>query len=479
MNILARLSAYGIDPFTLTVGKGICRRFKLCLQGHKKIESAIQKLSGMGIMGNVLRLGFGVTPLPKQLITTEEGTLCLALCAALSEFYHEDLGAEILYELVRLNNIPDDFTPSISEWRSLLRAFQGIFSATEFPLIIEKIRLLAGETSPLVRECKNGANVFSLLRHVASAQSIAKALQNLSLVSSGSLLSIHLIGAVDAAWLAAFSIWILGLRTLITNPEGDTVYANCRRNEEQVHVTIQSTRSNETDQDLAQLTTFRLDTGYHLIQASGPRGSSPLMTSGRVDWDICLSSTFGATFKRLSGMINIVGTVIGSAACIFKAVNLGLIPGISSQSTYRCLVDSSHGKGFVQNVLRWFPELSKARETMDKAACASFLDAKCQFEAKMTMLETTCYCFKCVEGSEMDQSDLAHKEPIQFKEDYCLVVLLETIIVVAQSLSYMNVAEGLFPTRGGLEHSYLLQLDLRRGGRLSKNDGVGFTSLLA
>ena len=99
-NVLSRLSAAGVDPYTLTVGQAIGNNFRLSAVGWRNVEAAIANLKAYPGFAEIIWYGFGLKTLPKLLATTEQGTVFLALCAALSECYHRDVAAEILFELV-------------------------------------------------------------------------------------------------------------------------------------------------------------------------------------------------------------------------------------------------------------------------------------------------------------------------------------------------------------------------------------------
>lgn len=64
--------------------------------------------------------------------------MCLALCGVLSEFYHEDVSAEVFYELVKALEAPPQLTPPILQWKALVYACGGVFAKTPFGVLVNK-----------------------------------------------------------------------------------------------------------------------------------------------------------------------------------------------------------------------------------------------------------------------------------------------------------------------------------------------------
>src|SRR5450432_1263581 len=132
VGVLQRYSAGRVDPYTAVVGQALCSGFRLGTLGRKRIDDALSSLSAMSSLGDVLYFGFGAENLVRSLARTEEGALCVALCAALRDCYHEDVAVEVLLELARLTSVPKKYMPSSFEWKALLNACCGALTTTTF-----------------------------------------------------------------------------------------------------------------------------------------------------------------------------------------------------------------------------------------------------------------------------------------------------------------------------------------------------------
>jgi hypothetical protein len=466
--VLQRLSAEGVDPYTFAIGNVVGNNFRLSATGRKNIESAINSLKSFSAFGEVLRFGFGIETLPRALAKTEQGMVCLALCAALAEFYNEDVAAATLFQLIELSRLPQDMTPSMLEWRSLIKAFQGVFAATEFPLIVQQfIILLTDQPSPMMRH----KNVPGLLGTVGIPKDIAKALWAVSQISRGELASIKVIGYTDGAWLAALSVWLLSLHTTITNADGELVYSNAPAGHEQLQIIFDT--GSKTSHALDSVATYRRSTGSELILPfSSPKNTQVnYTTGGRLKWEACLSSTFVEAFEKLSRLTTTVGTIIGSAARIFTEYKNGILPGHHTKFSYHS--DASYGQGFLLNIARWFPEIIFAQASMRKAVSVNVIEAKSQYEIKMSALQSICTCIDCKE-TEHDVETDDNEVPM----GYCLLVLMETIIILGQVLSCVEIAKDIFPARAGFEAAYLRQYDFRLFSSRNKSDELGILMYL-
>ena len=137
VGVLNCCSAAGVDPYTVIVGQAIAKNLQLGPVSMENVQHALVDLKSYGGLGNVLWFGFGIKSLICALGTTDEGRSLLAICAALSECYHEDIAAEVMHNVVLLHNPPGALTLATSEWLSLMRACSGIFATTKFPVLAE------------------------------------------------------------------------------------------------------------------------------------------------------------------------------------------------------------------------------------------------------------------------------------------------------------------------------------------------------
>lgn len=440
VDILSRLSAASVDPYTVTVGHFLGATFELSKSGREHMQEALSRLHSFDGLGNVLWFGFGIRPVVRTLCVTEEGAVLVALCAALSECFPLEYAAEILHEMVRRKD-PTKLAPAVGEWRTLLSACSGIFSTTAFPRRAETLMALQDD------EISSGDYAVSV--------GMAEALEGVGNVSRRVWNSLTIIGGRDAGWIAAVAEWLFGLTVSITGRDGSLMYVNCESDQcAQVHIVICGV---EDDPNLTLQVvdkTFDLRQAIDLIRMQG--GDDPMTSvtgakltpiSGRIPWDRCLAATFGQLFDKLLSRSGIVGTLIGSAARIFEAIahaEEGVPCGVLQ---YHLLyLEGACGSSLVQNMLHWLPELKKASSSNIQSAlsASTFEESRNQYEAAIALLSTTCPCHEC-NHSVTDA---------QLPATRCMVKLFETIMVLGRFLSAADVADGLYPCLNGLERIY-------------------------
>jgi len=177
----------------------------------------------MGSLGDVIYFGFGATHLIRDLTTTEEGGCLVAICAAPSPCYHEDVAADILHEMALFHKIPNRLAPSILQWKNLLHSCEGAFASTFFPLRAEYLMQLHSRSNRL----SGDPDAHTDLRGCASPETLAEALIAIGKVSTGELLSLTIMGGAAAEWLAAIAEWLFDLNVIVLGADGDLSYRNC------------------------------------------------------------------------------------------------------------------------------------------------------------------------------------------------------------------------------------------------------------
>lgn len=155
------LTCEGVDPYTIHVAHFVAKNFKLGPQGATRVRDAFSKLPSLRGYGSVLWFGFAIQGFVRMMAKTDEGCMWMALTAALSECYHEEVAAVVLHEMVlslsrsidalvvdrileRLNipDPPSEMVPSVSEWLSIVKACQGTLSASNFAVRAETLMSL-------------------------------------------------------------------------------------------------------------------------------------------------------------------------------------------------------------------------------------------------------------------------------------------------------------------------------------------------
>ena len=459
VGVLSRYSAGGVDSYTSVVAQAVCNNFKLGTVGRMHLEEALTNLHTFGSLADALWFGFGVKNLVRSLASTEQGAVCLALCTSLSECYHEYACSEIFLELVDKSQAPEDLKPSVHQWKAMIKACAGVFASTSFPNRAAFYVQLYPTSIPRSQ------------RRCSSAKSVANALLAIGKVSRGELASITIMGGADAGYLAAIGEWIFDLSIHVKDSKGRLLHdnqigANIGRLV-QLLIVFDDEESRESSLDYQELSirtlgkTYFLQDATKLFQEDLPEYYAK-SNGGRTSWDRLLSPSFGSDFAKLMTMPRAFGCALGNAARIFKAIAVyeDEVP-LKFPLNNRVYCDASYGRGFIENIIRWFPELADLRVQMDEGVKKSYAHSKSMYEANLALIKATCNCSLCQASEDEDGFDDSN-------DHFCCVVLVDTIIHVARCLSVVTVPKTLYPNRSGLEIFYEKHLNMRRSAELPK-----------
>ena len=455
IGIISRVSAAGVDTYTVIVAQAVGKQFKLTRPGRQRVVDAVSQLKGIQTINEKLWLGFGFDNFIRVITRTEEGTMCLAICAALSECFYDQVAAEIIMEMVRTSRAPGELQPSILEWKRLLQASAGVYAKTSFSEFAED--LMRRHPTQRGLELEHLSDDQRTRRGCSSPESIAEVLLSIAKISSGRLGSITVEGGADAGWLAAFAQWHFDLTVRIVCDSGTVLYESdgCLQNDANIQflVIYTSERSGEGNSVQTVGTTHRLQDATILIMKESDRidhyfGSA--VVAGRIPWDRLLSSWFAPEFKKLQGLHHTVGGILGSLSRIAQAIATSE-GGIDVGFSGRCRVygDKSYGKGLVEGLTQWFPELGLARMPMEEAVRFNLAKAFSMYETFVDALKVACNCTVC-QGRFSSQ------------EEYCLLLLLEVLFIIARTMSSVQLPPNLYPSRLGLETLYKDQMLLHR-----------------
>lgn len=284
VGILSRLSAAGVDPYTLIVGQALAQNLHIPIAGNKSIERALKELKCYAGVQNAFWFGFGIKNIVRELGTTDQGCSCLALCAALSECFSDEFAADVLHELTLAQKAPEQLTPSIGQWHMLVQACSGVFATSKFPLLVEGFESLL----------RTDDRVGGIPPRPAD---FASALIGIGKVSYGQLAQINITQRklrTAGGWLAAVSEWFLGLKVAIYNQGDQLLYSNCLSTSD-AQIQIRSeTQAAHADGSLVRLEeTLFLKGVEEIFRLSADALKCDIGASGRVPWESCLSVTFG------------------------------------------------------------------------------------------------------------------------------------------------------------------------------------------
>ena len=483
IDALSRYSAANIDIYTLQIGRLICSQFELSIDGRRKVSEALSKLKYLGSFGNAIWFGFGIRHVVRTLQMTEQGFMCLALCASLLECYHENIASEILNELTKTLKAPPELTPSINQWKALLHACNGTFATTSLGERVSYFTQLRYHGLGMNGRTQTRVDDY------ASPKSIAEVLQGIGAITRGQMKSMTVVGSNDACIIAAFSEWLFGLRISINNgADSRELFTNCPGQSVQLLIILglnATTTEQQTETSALQLygKTYHLMGFSPLLQLRSEFGAS--FNRGRVPWNTLLTTVFGGDFECVYKDETLtLAKAIGAAARLFRAI-VSAEPGVPMPiiRAWETYTSSSSGRGYIASIIEWLPELAPLRRRMESACQISFEEAKVQYENQIAKLRSLCSCFVCapddrlqsgVRQEDVVQADMqgesTAKEETQehgtargeTHERFCQVVIVETIIALGLELSKIVLEQDLLPKRLGLERFYRIYEDTRR-----------------
>lgn len=447
VQILSRISAAGIDPFTIVMGQAVCGSLVWGTEGRKRFDQALQKCRGLAGYRNVLWFGFGVKHVASILTSTEQGATCAALCSCLAECYGSDLAANIILEMTKASKPTTETVPSLIQWRNLINACAGLVTASTFSIRAEQLMRLAGQSRIAPNERGGIIDTWQGYRGVAHRTEIAETLLGLAKLSRGVLVQMTVIGGADAGFIATVADWLLDLSVEIRGGKDyETLWKN-RSLEEKPQLLIIYDKNMSTDsmQSLGQ--TYRLPDGYQIVRRTDGEQQTSIL-SGRVPWEKALEYTFGRDFIDLMATKEDFGMAIGNAARIYQGTYEG-DENVLPQMLINChsYFPDSHGVAYAHFILMRFPELEPLRDSVFRGARTSTItEASGSFATHMSTISTVCGCGNC-----------CSREAGTIGRAFCLTLLAHTIIRTSRALSGMETE--LCPLRAGLEMMFWNAVD--------------------
>ncbi|KAM0185589.1 hypothetical protein ACHAPI_012095 [Fusarium lateritium] len=467
VKVLSQLSKAGVEALTICAARAIFSNVKLGNNGELRLHRALQNIRAFPSIDKVLWFGFGVRHIIWNMQESAEGLACLAICASLTESYTTTAAAKIMRDLFLVYKPPSELTPSLSQWKALVEASEGLLAPTEFGLVLHGLtKLYARDGLPNTRACGPPKDIAIVLRQLFE-------------VSAGRMDRFYLSGGADCAWIAAVAHWLLDLRVEIQDQDGTTLYRPdgtrsqlfpdaqviiaYSQDDDEPHVSLQVTQKH-----------YVIPSG-HVIFVRHPSDENDILSYGRVAWDTCLVDTFGTPMKLLLGsQARSTGVCLGSAARIFSAVMSEPIcltdtPDSPNARPGKPPVSSSaYGRGFYLLARRQFEELDQTTllvQTMETALDQTYLAATQQLSQSFASLGRLCLCEVCDPiGDTTGQHDA-----------FCLILLIQTICTLVRIMSVCHMQQGLeiHPSRSGIERIYW-NLKLQRSASLRASKGESF-----
>ena len=457
LQLLQRISAAGIDPYTALVGQAVCGSLRCGSGGRTRFLQALESCKGLAGYRNALWFGFGVRHIATALVASEQGTTCAAICSCLVECYSTHFAAEILMEMTKALTDSSETIPSLLQWHNLVKSCAGLVTKSTFGIHAEQMMRLVGEFRIASSQRRYATGSFVGDRGVAHQTNIAQTLLGLGKLSSGLLHQMTIIGGADAGFIAAIADWLLDLDVEIRGFEDvdakleETVFRSKNGHpDRQPQLVVIYEKDAAADSVHCVGQTYRLPDARQVIRRENG-SSQETVLSGRVLWEKAFEHTFNRDFKRLMELGPDLGKALGCAARVYQGLFEadGLLDP-AWRKDWRSYFPNSYGPAYVHFILTRFPEFEPLRDVMYSAARSPTANEACSsFEAHMQVIATECGCLECcpIEGQRRSRAPTNPNDRI-----FCLVYLVYTIIKTSRILS--GIVTELYPMRSGLEATF-------------------------
>lgn len=456
IDILARLQGAGVQAITYAGALQLTTCFKLPELGRQRLWDAINRLQVFNSASNLLYFGFAHRSFFRILTETVSGLKCIALCSCLAEMHTETVAARILSALWQEAGYPEDYEPSILQFKALVKACGGALASSPFPQIANRMFPHASDIN-VDEQC-------------SEPKDIAKALSGLFDVSMGKKKSITVAGGSDCAFIAAVAHWVLNLDIYVEDYHGNVVFTPSVTNQpvepSSAQVYIKYADTNGHHGLVVTQSTYLLNDPQDILFYTPDK--QLLRLRRRVPWDRCLQDTFGKAFEEFKNLTNTVGNLLGSFARISMALAEGEVDvGDYRRQDFIDFAEASYGQGFIESSSALFPELScpRLQRKMQSAFSVDLAQAQSYFEGSILALKRSCLCYSCTGNYD----GTTH---------VCFQVLAATLIDLISTISSIQFCQEseLYPTCQGIKSFYERNLHqiLRDEGPLTEGWNVLF-----
>jgi len=137
IKVLSQCTGAGIDLYANWVTMVLAKDFNLSVRGQRNINTALNNLPVYFTPERSLTLGWTLEHALRNQGVHESGYEHLALEALLSETFPERYVARVLYEMAIMHAEQSDIVPHFGQLRSLVRSSSGIFTSSDFGLLVE------------------------------------------------------------------------------------------------------------------------------------------------------------------------------------------------------------------------------------------------------------------------------------------------------------------------------------------------------
>lgn len=217
--VLQRFASSGIQPVTFRAGLALSSQFRMSNIGRQRMDHAMQSLRGVPGLNKILWFGFGYQSFVKMMGETQLGLNAVALCSCLAEVHSEETAARVLQELWKLNECPEDYEPSFTQFLALVKACSGVLAFSAFNSMLDS---MTGHGPWRYRDPYFQRSVLK----ASNASDIARALHGLFQITRGRVEKITLLGQNECAFVAAFGHWLFDIAVHVEDVAGDVLFSS-------------------------------------------------------------------------------------------------------------------------------------------------------------------------------------------------------------------------------------------------------------
>ncbi|KAL8733758.1 MAG: hypothetical protein Q9166_001952 [cf. Caloplaca sp. 2 TL-2023] len=217
--VLQRFASSGIQPVTFGAGLALASEFRMSTIGRQRMDHTMQNLRGVPGLGKILWFGFGYQSFVRMMGESQLGLNTVALCSCLTEVHSEETAARVLEELWKLNEFPENYEPSHTQYLALVKACSGVLASSTFN---SRINSMTGHG----RWGFDRDRGYNQALKASNASDIARALHALFQITRGGVERITLLGQVECAFIAAMGHWLFDLAIYIENDAGEVIFTS-------------------------------------------------------------------------------------------------------------------------------------------------------------------------------------------------------------------------------------------------------------
>ena len=439
---LTRLSGAGVQELTYVSALELASQFELAEIGYNRTEEAIQKASYSPAFNGVAYFGFGYRSFLNMLAERSSGVKFIALSACLSEAHSEDVSARVVRALWTTTGLPEDYQPSLMQFKCIVKACAGVFAQTSFPSTVD---LMFGGSGPynLFRSFGSSAKSSSMGPAASDPINISNALQGLFDVSKGRLAHIKVVGGSECAFIAAVAYWLFALKIQVENDDGQLLFTSSESSED-LQVSITYRKLPESQNMVLTRSTFFLGSPEELLHCT-PQHSQRLVRC-RVPWKSCLRRTYGLGIEKLLELPSVLGKLLGGLARVYQAIAKGESTVRDyNRETFINFVEGSYGYDMIQNMAAVLPELDcgDLRSIAFTELSNSVGQAHSSVEEALQILKERCRCTMVVPRAARN-----------IEQPRCLLTLAVTVVRLVTLLTSTDYSKDLQPTQLGLMHIF-------------------------